>query len=607
MKYPLSILILASFSLPAYAETQLHPIVTASRIAQSADQTMSSVSVITRAEISSSQNQSTVELLRERIPGLDFLTTGGPGHQVSTFLRGTSSDQFLLMVDGNIIGSATTGSAALELIPLDNIERIEVLRGPRSSLYGSEAIGGVIQIFTRASDTTSVSLTTGSQHTSAVTAATQLGSDNTTLNIAVNHYQTRGFNVTNDSEPDADGYINDSINLRLKHALSDTTRVFANTLYADGNTEFDNDTYGNESDSIQQNVQLGFDTDITSHWNTRFDIGQSKDELVTNRNNRDFFTPSIINKESTLFTTKRDQAHWQNQLFFTDSAQSSFGLDFINDKVEGTTAYSEHQRSNSAAYGLVQDSFGRHQLQAAARLDDNEAFGQHATGSLAWGYDLSGNQRLRLSHGTAFIAPSFNDLYFVDPFFSGNPNLDPETSRTSELAFSTNLGWGSWELIAYRTLIKNLIVLNDSFTSVENSASAKIIGYESDLNIISDAWTLNFNLALIDPIDQSTDKVLQNRARQTLKLSATRHYESVEFGGSLLAQDSRFANASNSIELPGYAIINLTAAKSFDKHWQLKARLENLLDKEYTTSVDFFQNTSNNTPISLFVTLHYQQ
>jgi len=604
---PLCVTILATLCLQAQAETRLHPIITSSRVAQSADQTMTAVSVLTREDIAQSQSQSTVELLRERIPGLDFLTTGGSGHQVSTFLRGTSSDQFLLMIDGNIVGSATTGSAAIELIPLDNIERIEVIRGPRSSLYGSEAIGGVIQVFTRSGNKTTASITSGSLHTAAASAATQFGNDSTTLNIAVNHYQTEGFDVTNDTENDSDGYDNDSVNLRLQHALNPRTRLFANALYADGNTRFDNDTFDNASDSIQQNYQLGADTDVNSAWNSRFEIGQSKDELVTVRNSRDFFTPGLINNEVTLFITRRDQAHWINTLNFGDTGQASLGADYINDKVEATTPYTENQRSNRAVYALVQDKFGRNQLQLAARLDDNEAFGSHTTGSIAWAYDISASERIRLSQGTAFIAPSFNDLYFVDPFFSGNPDLEPETSRTSEIAFTTSQPWGSWQLNVYRTLIKNLIVLNNSFTSVENAARASISGVESELDVRRDAWNLNFNLSVIDPVDKTTGRVLQGRAKQTLKLSAARSFGSAQFGTSVLAQGPRYANASNSIELPGYGIINLTAAKTIDQHWQLKARLENLLDKEYSTSVDFFQNTSNNTPIALFVSLHYQQ
>ena len=607
MNKPLCVAMLATLCLQAQAETRLHPVITSSRVAQSADQTMTSVSVLTREDIAQSQAQSTAELLRERIPGLDFLTTGGSGHQVSTFLRGTSSDQFLLMIDGNIVGSATTGSAAIELIPLDNIERIEVVRGPRSSLYGSEAIGGVIQVFTRSDNKTTASVTTGSLHTAAASAATQFGNDTTTLNLAVNHYQSEGFDVTNDSETDTDGYTNDSINLRMQHALSQHTRVFANALYADGNTEFDNDTFDNESDSVQQNYQLGADTDVNPAWNSRFEIGQSKDELLTQRNSRDFFTPGLINNELTLFVTKRDQAHWINTIQFGDTGQANLGADYINDKVESTTVFSETQRSNRAVYALVQDKFDRHQLQLAARLDDNEAFGSHTTGSLAWAYDITASERLRLSQGTAFIAPSFNDLYFVDPFFSGNPNLEPETSRTSEIAFTTSQSWGSWQLIAYRTLIKNLIVLNNSFTSVENAAQASITGFESDFDLRRDDWNLNFNLSVIDPEDKTTGLVLQGRAKQTLKLSAARSFGSYQLGTSVLAQGPRFANASNSIELPGYGIINLTAAKTIDRHWQLKARLENLLDKEYSTSIDFFQNTSNNTPAALYVSLHYQQ
>lgn len=610
MKTPITVAILATISLPYYlpaqAETQLHPIVTASRIAQTADQTLTAVTVITSEDIQQSQSQSVAEVLRDRVPGMDFLTTGGTGHQTSVFLRGTNSDHVLFLIDGNIVGSATTGAAALELIPLEQIDRIEVIRGPRSSLFGSEAIGGVVQVFTKSgANQQSASVTYGSRNTRAASANLGIWSNRTQLNISASHYKTDGFNVTNDSEDDDDGYTNNAANINVKHSISNHTNIHARIFRAEGETEFDNNSFDNVSDSIQQSYSLGFDSNFSDQWSTSLHFGQSKDRLETDLYFEDFFSPGTFIFAPTLFETKRNQAHWQNEILFGDTGQTSFGIDYLNDKVESTTNFAETERDNKAFYVLVQDKFGKHQLQVSGRIDDNEAFGTHKTGNIAWSYDITGNLLVSLSHGTAFIAPSFNDLYFVDFFFTGNPDLDPETSRSTELGFTSNHTWGYWDFRTYHTEIENLIVLNNSFTSVENADEAEINGAEFEISSNVAGWDSNFNVSVIDPVNKSNNTILQGRAKRTLKMNIAQTFGGHRVSANLLAQSPRFANASNSIELPGYGIINLMVEKPLNKHWSLKTRLDNVLDKDYTTSIDFFSNTTNNTPLSLFVTLSY--
>lgn len=616
MKTPVTVAILATISIPysfsSHAETLLHPIVTASRIAQTSDQTLAAVTVITSDDIKHNQSQSVAEILRDKVPGIDFLTTGGTGHQVSTFLRGTNSDHLLFMIDGNIIGSATTGAAQIELIPLEQIERIEIIRGPRSSLYGSEAIGGVVHVFTKSgTGPQSASVTYGSHNTHAADANINLGNQDTRLSLSVNHYMTDGFNVTNDREDDDDGYTNNAATINIKHSIGSSSTIHARIFRAEGETEFDNDSFDNVSDSIQQSYSVGLNGNISSQWNTSIDLGQSIDRLETNRFIEDTspvfpFAPlGTFSLSYSLFETRRDQAHWQNKYLFGDAGQTAFGIDYLNDKVESTTNYAEDQRDNKALYVLIQDKFGKHQLQISGRVDNNEAFGTHKTGNIAWSYDLSGSHLINLSHGTAFIAPSFNDLYFVDFFFTGNPNLDPETSSSTELGLSGEYTWGNWDFRTYHTEIKNLIVLNDSFTSVENADESEINGAEFEVSRKFAGWDSQLNVSVIDPINKSTNTVLQGRARRTLKMNIAQTFSGYRVDANLLAQSPRFANASNTVELPGYGIINLMIEKAINKHWVIKTRLENIFDKEYTTSIDFFGNTTNNTPISLLVSLNY--
>ena len=614
MKLLTATAIIAVLSTSAQAETQLKPIITASRVAQTADQTITAVTIISQTEIKQSQSQSLPELLRLRVPGLDFSTTGGIGHQTSAFLRGTSSDNVLVLIDGNIIGSATTGAAALAQIPLQQIEKIEVVRGPRSALYGSDAIGGVIQVFTlQGSDTTSASLQLGSHDTVSAEATVGFANRSSRLTVSANHFRTDGFDVTDDTEADDDGYENSSINFNLKHSLNKSTSVHAGLLHAEAETEFDNLSFDNVSDSTQQSARVGLETRVNDDWGLSADIGQTLDRLETDRNTEDFFSPGTFNFEQTLFETRRQQLRLLNSINISTTGIVTIGIDYLNDEVESTTNYAVNERDNRGIYALVQEKFGAHQIQLSGRVDNNEAFGIHRTAGAAWSYDITGAIRTSVSHSTAFIAPSFNDLYFDDPFFVGNPNLDPETSKTTEVAIIGNQRWGSWELRAYQTEISDLIINVSSDPSnpfapftTQNANRAEIDGLELELTSSTANWNNRISFSYVDAANVSDGTQLQNRARRTLKWHANSTVQDYLLSLDVLAQSSRFANVTNTQTLAGYGIANISVEKPVAQNWALKARIENLFDKAYSTSTDFFGNETNNTPRSFYISLNYQ-
>ena len=200
------------------------------------------------------------------------------------------------------------------------------------------------------------------------------------------------FNVSNDIEGDDDGHSNNTVNLNIKHGIGESSNIHASALHSKAETEFDNASFDNISDSVQQSYILGFDTRLSNDWATSFDAGQSKDRLDTQSYYEDFFAPGTFIATPSLFETKRDQIRWQNNLSLGETAQLAFGVDYINDRVDSSTTFAETERDNTGVYALLQDKFGKHQLQLSARTDNNEAFGSHQTGNVAWSYDINGEE-----------------------------------------------------------------------------------------------------------------------------------------------------------------------------------------------------------------------
>ncbi|MFC6672205.1 TonB-dependent vitamin B12 receptor [Marinobacterium aestuariivivens] len=592
--------LLGSAACQAAAATTLSPvIVTATRTAQTADQTLASVTVISRNDIERSQAQLLPELLRG-VPGLALSNNGGPGKATSVFLRGTNSDHVLVLIDGIKVGSATAGTTAFQDLPLSQIERIEIVRGPRSSLYGSEAIGGVIQIFTRKGQgelRPRASVTLGSHQTRSGDFGLSAGGEAGWFNAGFSALNTEGINACDPAaatafagcfadEPDRDGYRNRAASLRAGRRLSDDTEVAFNWLRTEGDSEFDGN-FQNESESGQQVLGVSLDSALSEHWQTRLQLGRSWDES-DNFKDGDF---------SSRFDTRRDSVSWQNDIAVGSTALLTLGLDFQHDEVSSTEDFDVTERDNSGAFAQYQFMLGRHELIAALRHDDNEQFGSQGTGSLAWGYDTAYGVRLTASYGTAFKAPSFNELYF--PFF-GNPDLAPEESETLEFGIAAPLGQGNWALNLYETRIDDLIAFDASIMAPANVESARIRGLELVLQQPLGDWDLNGNLTLLDPEDRDTGNRLPRRARQSLQLDLDRDFGRYGVGASVHAVGKRYDDLANSRELDGYATLDLRASYRFAADWTLGARAVNLFDRDYETA-SFYEQEGR----SFYATLSY--
>ncbi|MBV0933345.1 TonB-dependent vitamin B12 receptor [Marinobacterium weihaiense] len=588
-------LLLGSSVMAAQAQTNPDTLlVTATRTAQTADQALAAVTVIEREEIERKQAQTVTELLAQT-PGVTVVNNGGRGKSTSLSLRGTTSKHVLVLIDGIKAGSATLGSMSFEHLALDQIERIEVVRGPRSSLYGSEAIGGVIQIFTRKGMdgfAPRFSLGAGSDDAREITLGASGGNGQGWYNIDISDYRTDGFNAkTPDAygyHPDDDGYDNRSYALSGGYRFSDRVEAQLNWSQNRGDNEYDGgnafDDYSNEA--RLQTLGAALNLKPTDSWNLNLKMGQSRDKA----------TEYGDGAYQSHIETQRDLASLQSEHTFARS-QLTWGVDYQNDEVISSQAYSMNERDNVGVFGLYQLFLGQHDLAFSLRRDDNEQFGVETTGSVAWGVELPRNFRLTASYGTAFNAPTFNDLYWPG---SGNPDLEPEESDAFELGLSGDHAGVQWSANLYQNDIDNLIAwapnASGNWTPM-NVDAARIRGLELAAATRLADWDLSTSLDLMDPKDRNTDELLNRRARKVFNLSADRDFGAYALGGSLQAVGKRNDGRER---LSGYTTVDLRGSYALGNDWSLKAKVENLLDEDYQTARGY-----NQPDRTYWLSLHY--
>ncbi|MCK5920939.1 MAG: TonB-dependent receptor plug domain-containing protein, partial [Methylococcales bacterium] len=341
-------------------DQRLTIVVTGSRTAQTVDETLAPVTVIDRKQIEES-NATTVNEVLRATPGLSLTTNGGEGSNTSIFLRGTESDHTLVLLDGIRISSATSGTASLQDIPLSQIERIEIVRGPRSSLYGSDAIGGVIQIFTRkpqAGQRTDLALSAGSHSSRGLNAGFAKRMDKGWFSVHAATYETDGFDACRgeaatqfggcfSDEPDDDGYQNDSLSLAGGVSIGSKTEASFNFLRADSELDFDGST-NNSRDSSNQLIGTKLNIAAMDNWGV----------VVTAASNEDHSDNFNQGEFSSQFNTDRKQYGIQNDIYAGQSGLITFGVDYFDDKVSGTTEYAVTNRDNTGIYAQYQGDYG---------------------------------------------------------------------------------------------------------------------------------------------------------------------------------------------------------------------------------------------------------
>jgi vitamin B12 transporter len=607
LKSTLSLALLAASSAAlAEPETVLPTFVfTATRTEQSADESLASVTVITREDIEKKQLLSVQGALLG-VPGLGLSNNGGLGKPSDVFLRGTNSDHVLVLVDGVRMGSATLGTTAFQDLPIDQVERIEIVRGPRSSLYGSEAIGGVIQIFTRKGGDglkPFLSLGGGTYDTYKVSAGLSGGDEKAWFNFSGAALYTGGINACLGRpfelggggcytyEPDHDGYSNVSGSARAGYRFDNGVEIEGNLLQASGDNHYDG-SFVNRSEVMQQVIGGKLRFAPAAFWNTTLRAGTSAD--MSNN-----YLGKVFNNR---FDTRRITASWQNDFTLAKDHLLTAGFDYYDDEIDSTEAFPVTSRDDKAGFLQYQGLVYGHSLDLAVRQDSNQQFGGKTTGSAAWGYSFDEALRLSASYGTAFKAPTFNDLYY--PYF-GNPNLQPESSQSVEVGAKGRWERLSWSVNGYYTKIDDLIAFDSHTFQPANISKAEIYGLEAITSARLFGTDINANLSLLDPRNQEDGpnhgNLLPRRAQQMAQLDLDRRFGKFRIGLTVNQEGRRYDDLANTVRLRAFTTVGLRASYEVYKDVFLEGRAYNLFNEHYQTAFLYNQMGTN-----LFLSLNWR-
>ena len=563
--------------------------VTGNRIAQATGDAGHSITVLERADIEASRSIDVIDLLGKQT-GIDVVRTGGSGSQNSIFIRGGNSNHALILIDGMRVNSATQGLFDFAHLPLALIERIEIVRGPRASVWGSDALSGVIQIFTRAPDSAHAEMRLGSYRRAGLDAGTGIAGEHGRIALSAGFDTFDGFSATTPDnigsyDPDNDGYRNEHAALQAGTSIGSQSLAFTG-IATRGDVEFDQGR--TQADNYSWNLALS--GAVTPTWQHKLSLGESYEKL----------DPPAYD---SVYGSRRKSLDWSNTVALSKGT-AAFGLNASKE-----SGYSngwsgpefKETRDNHGVFGVWNGSFGRQSLELASRWDHNSQFGSRLTSSAAWVLQVSPDSRWRASWGQGFRAPNFNELYYPGFFgsFGGNPDLDPERSQSLEVGYSHVFSsMLRAELSAYRSHIDDLIAFEGIDNQAINIQQARIEGVESELIGSTGAWQWRVQGTWTQAIKESTGNALLRRPKIKGLVDVRYRFESgTELGLEVSATGKRpdFGGV-----LPGYGRIDLSASWPLADRWRLEGRLENLGDRNYRL-VDGYATPGR----SLFLRLSY--
>lgn len=582
-------------------------LITANRDVEQRSDSSAASTVFTRADIERLRPASVPRLLAQ-VPGVQVANYGGRGALYSLFVRGTSTSQTLVLIDGIRVGSTTAGSASLQHLSVDQIERIEVLRGSRSAIHGADAMGGVIQIFTRRGEGEGLRpymrIAGGSDNTWERTLGLSGGDKHTQFNLSAGLDETAGIDRTRSSftaDADRDGYRNRALALSVSHRFSDVLEGGFTLLDQRGKTETDSTWMEAKpyDDYRVSATTLWLDGRMNDSWGSRIELGHSEDKLE----NFDKLSPG-----STVNNSYRDSINWLNTFTLSNGHTVRLGTDYLEDKVRSSNDFSVDNRDNKAAF--IQHSFqGEHfGTELGIRHDDNEQFGNENTYNGALSYRLNPDNQLILSYSEGFRVPTFADLYWpLDYGYQGNPNLKPEKSRSYEAQWRSQLSPSTQlETSLYRSDFRDLIVSTADNTTMDNLDRARVHGFEATLKQELYGWQGDLGISIIDPRDRANGHTLPNRAKRTMTLNMDRRLGAFSMGATLTAASNskQYGSSGEAKEIAGYGTLDLRASWQASSELTFDVKWANVLDKDYSRLLYQYQSEDHGyqeSPSSLMI------
>jgi len=540
--------------------------------------------VFTQTDIEQSAADS-LQALLGKVPGISFSSNGGIRGAVSSInIRGTESDQVLVLIDGVRTSSATAGTTALQFIPLVQIERIEVIKGSVSSIYGADAIGGVIKIFTKKGKNQYggyAEFGLGSHKTRSVALGFNDQVKDFYFGANISMLATDGIDRKVNSQGvnlDDDGFDENNLSLNTGYEGNSPFTFDISYLVNEGNTEFDSFTgaIDDSTDFKSEVVKLSTTTKLSPVVNLIAETSQFKDEQET------------FGSNTSLYNTKRQQNIGYLQINPIDSHSFVVGAEKYKDKVFSSDDFARTSVSNSANFFEYSNKLKYVNMNLSFRKDSHETYGDNNTERLLISVPIAKNQFLSYSFSTGFKAPTFNDLYFPLNFgFQGNPNLKAEESISRELSYSIKEGFYGLGLTFYQTDIKNLITLLDDFSTVENINRAKIEGGELSLSYIDSSYYLSMVISHVDAVNTETGNQLIRRPKNTLLVSADKYFNNYLIGVEVIAEDGRSQSNDGVRRTSGFGVVNLKSVYDIDQSNQLRMTINNFFDKEYERLENF--------------------
>lgn len=568
-------------------------VVTATRMPQPLHELAGDVVVLDGRALQQAGVASVEDALRQQA-GLQLARNGGPGQSAGYFLRGSASSGTVVLVDGVRVGSATLGQFDFSSLSLSQVERIEVVRGPASSLYGADAVGGVIQIITRRGRAGpprwTGSLALGGYRSADGDLGVSGGHGPVDYALSVAHERSRGLSVVRpggtqqaSENPDRDGFRRTvgTFNLGYSPASGHRLGLLASQSRLDAKydaaeyppPDFVADASPDFHNRLDTTVlALDYAGRLREGWQTQLKLSESRDESDSG------------GRTVAHYQTTRRQLGWQNTLHLAAGQQLLLALEHLSEEAETSSYTQAHDRTNKALVAGYGGRFGPLAVQASLRRDDNSAYGHNTTGNLGGNLALGGHWTVRVLAGTSFRAPTFNDLYF--PGY-GVSTLRPERGRSAELGMGWQAGEHDASLSVYRNKVRDLIGYDPDSTGTTcppghfgcaaNTSRATLQGATLAGSTRWQGWQLRASLDLLDATDDETGQRLNRRAARQGSVSVDRDTGVWRAGATLTSVGSR---PDGTVRLGGYTVLDLRAGWRLDQHWWLESRLLNAADRD---------------------------